>query len=307
MDLSIIIPSRNEPFLKRTIEDILEKSRGNTEVIAVMDDKYENLGITDPRVKVLYFSEPIGQRVACNRAVAVSDAKYIMKVDAHCAFGEGFDKIMMDDMQDNWTMTTEMYNLHAFDWICPNGHRRYQGASGVCWECGEPTKMDILWERKPKPMNDTYTFNTEPQFRYFKEYRKRPEYIEGLKKGLTETMGLQGSCFLMTRERYKELNICDENFGSWGSQGLAVAIKTWLSGGKCMVSHKTWYAHLFRPRKGDFGFPYPPETRKYKEARAYAHDLFFNNKFDKAIYPLSWLIKRFMPVPEWTEEDINKV
>jgi glycosyltransferase involved in cell wall biosynthesis len=33
-DLSIVIPSRNEMFLKRTIDDILEHSEANTEIIA---------------------------------------------------------------------------------------------------------------------------------------------------------------------------------------------------------------------------------------------------------------------------------
>ena len=37
MDLSIIIPSRNEMFLKRTIEDIIKHKRGNTEIIAGLD------------------------------------------------------------------------------------------------------------------------------------------------------------------------------------------------------------------------------------------------------------------------------
>ena len=35
MDLSILIPARNEIFLTRTIQDILEHVEGNTEVIVV--------------------------------------------------------------------------------------------------------------------------------------------------------------------------------------------------------------------------------------------------------------------------------
>ena len=35
MDLSILIPARNEMFLRRTIEDILEHMEGDTEIIAV--------------------------------------------------------------------------------------------------------------------------------------------------------------------------------------------------------------------------------------------------------------------------------
>ena len=307
-DLSIIIPSRNERFLGKTIEDILEKSRAKTQVIATLDGAWADPAVKDdPRVVLIHYSESIGQRAACNKAASLSDAKYIAKCDAHCGFDEGFDVKMLQDMQDNWTMVPVMRNLWGFDWVCPDGHRRYQGPSGPCQQCGKETTRDMKWIGKTNPQSDTYSFNSEPQFQYFKEYRKRPEYQEGIKIGLTSTMSLQGSFFLMTRDKYWELGICDEKFGSWGSQGIEVACKTWLSGGRCVVSHKTWYGHMFRTQGGDFGFPYPLTDRKVKENRALAREFFFNNKFDKAIHPLSWLIEKFWPVPGWTEEDLNKL
>ena len=214
----------------------------------------------------------------------------------------------MEGMQDDWTVVPIMRNLWGFDWKCPDGHTRYQGRSGVCEECGKETTRDFKWIGKSNPQNKSYCFNTEPQFRYFKEYTKRDEYKKMLKEtGMTESMSLQGSFFMLTREKYWELNICDEDFGSWGSQGLEVAIKTWLSGGKVMVSHKTWYAHMFRTQGGDFGFPYPQKDRKVKENRKLAREFFFNNRFEKAVHPLSWLIRKFSPVPEWTEEKINEL
>jgi hypothetical protein len=36
-DLIILIPSRNEMFLRRTIKDALQQSRADTEIIAVLD------------------------------------------------------------------------------------------------------------------------------------------------------------------------------------------------------------------------------------------------------------------------------
>jgi len=307
-DLSIIIPSRNEMFLSKTIEEILDKSRGKIQVIAVLDGAWAEPPVKDdPRVILIHNSESIGQRAAMNQAAKLSTAKYIAKCDAHCGFDEGFDVKLIEDMHDDWTMVPVMRNLHAFDWVCPDGHTRYQGPSGVCKDCGKETKRDFKWIGKTNPQNDSYSFNTEPQFRYFKEYRQTPEYKEDLKTGLTKTMSLQGSFFLMTREKYWELGICDEGFGSWGSQGIEVAVKTWLSGGKCIVSHKTWYAHMFRTQGGDFGFPYPIKDRKVKEARSYAKDLFFNNKFKKAVHPLHWLLEKFWPVPEWTEKDLKEI
>ena len=39
-DLSVLIAARNEEFLNRTVEDVLAKKRGNTEVIVVCDGNW---------------------------------------------------------------------------------------------------------------------------------------------------------------------------------------------------------------------------------------------------------------------------
>ena len=39
-DLSILIPARNEMFLKNTIEDIFTNIEGKTEVIAILDGNW---------------------------------------------------------------------------------------------------------------------------------------------------------------------------------------------------------------------------------------------------------------------------
>jgi hypothetical protein len=213
---------------------------------------------------------------------------------------QGFDRIMIGDMRDDWTMVPIMRNLWAFDWVCPIGHRRYQSPSGPCRECGEPTTMDIVWIAKDNPQSTFYCFDPTPHFQYFREFKKRPEG-QGM---ITPTMSLQGSCFMMTRDRYFDLNACDETWGSWGSQGIEVAVKTWLSGGQVICNHHTYYAHLFRTQGGDFGFPYPQPQTQIDYARSKARELFFMGKFDKAIHPLSWLVEKFWPVPGWADEDL---
>jgi hypothetical protein len=112
---------------------------------------------------------------------------------------------------------------------------------------------------------------------------------------------------MLTREKYWELNISDEALGSWGSQGIEVACKTWLSGGRVVVNHKTWYAHMFRTQGGDFGFPYENPGKKVAHAKQTVKELFFDNKWEKQILPLSWLIEKFWPVPGWSEESRAKL
>lgn len=298
-DISILIPSRNEEFLSETIADIIRNKRGNTEILIGLDGSPAIKPIPEhPDVRVIEEKESIGQRAMTNKLCRMSEAKYIIKTDAHCSFDEGFDIKLMADMQDNWTVVPVMRNLHAFDWVCENGHRRYQGPSGDCKECGLPTVKDICWIAKPNPQSMFYRFDTTLHFQYWNELKKHKDY----QGDIAETMSLQGSFFMLTREKYWDLDICEENFGSWGQQGVEVACKTWLSGGRVVVNKKTWYAHMFRTQGGDFGFPYEQSGKQIQHARNYSKELFVNNKWPKAIHTFEWLLKKFNP-PEW---NINK-
>lgn len=306
--LSVLIPSRSEEFLAKTIQDILENMSDQTEVIAVLDGQWASPSISQhPRVTVVYLPVSIGQRSATNLACRLSKAKYVLKVDAHCAFDKDWDLKMFEAFEktgDNVTLVSTMRNLHCFDWLCKCGFTHYQDKGAICPQCGQKMEKKMIWEPRRGTRNYSYCFDSEPHFNYFRAFSERPEG----RGDLTETMSLQGSAFMMTREKYWELGICDEAFGSWGSQGIEVAVKTWLSGGRVMVNHKTWYAHMFRTKSANgFGFPYPQSGKQVDNAKKMARDLFFNNKWDKAIRPLSWLVEKFQPIPGWSDEDIKKL
>ena len=86
-DLSVLIPARNELFLKNTIEDILTHMEGATEIIAVLDGAWADPPLHDhPRVRLVYHPVSIGQRAATNEAARLAQGKYLMKGDGHCAF-----------------------------------------------------------------------------------------------------------------------------------------------------------------------------------------------------------------------------
>lgn len=327
-DLSIVIPSRNEMFLKRTIEDLLDHIEADTEIIAIADGAWPDPVIAQhPKVNVIFHSDSVGQRAAANEACRIATGKYIAKVDAHCSFDQGFDKKMLEgfaEVGDNVTMVPIMRNLWAFDWKCFTcGWKKYQGPTPEkCEQCGnelvyqgldsppehlkKAIRRKMLWVGKKNPQSTSYCFDSEPHFQYFEDWKHRPQYESDKKeKGFTETMSLQGSFFMCTKEKYIELDLCSEMFGSWGNQGIEVAVKTWLSGGRVLVNHRTWYAHMFRTQGGDFSFPYPQSGREVAKTKTKVKDLFYNRKWDKAIYPLSWLIEKFWPVPGWDEAKLK--
>jgi glycosyltransferase involved in cell wall biosynthesis len=314
MELSIIIPSRKEEFLSKTIENILENIEADTEIIALLDGEWADPPIPqNERVNVIYVGKPLGQRGAANAAVRLAKGKYIFKCDAHCAFDKGFDRKMLDGfklMGDNCTIVPIMHNLHAFNWKCRRcGWKQYQGRTPErCPQCRDSRYITkkMIW-RARKTHCTSYCFDSEPHFQYFSEYKERPEYKKQLKSGLTETMSLQGSAFMCSKEKWREWDIGGEELGNWGNQGIQVACATWLSGGRVLVNHNTWYAHMFRTQGGDFSFPWPNSGRETQKTKNNVKDLFWNFKHPKQIYPVSWLVRKFMPVADWNEEKIKAI
>jgi len=301
-DLSVIIPARNEQFLEKTIDTILENSVADTEVIVILDSYWPSPSIEDrPKVTFIHHTNPVGQRVATNEGVRLSSAKYIMKLDAHCSVDKGFDVKLMADCEKDWTVIPRMYNLHAFDWECTGcGSKMYQAdLKPPCSKCnGTNFKESLVWEPRIRRRTDFARFDNTLHFQYWKDYEKRPES----KPDIADVMSSIGACFFMHRERFLELEGLDENHGSWGQVGTEVACKSWLSGGRQVVNKKTWFSHFFRV--GTLKFPYQISGNDQERARIYSRDFWNNNRWQKQVHPLPWLIEKFAPVPTFHDKGV---
>jgi len=119
-------------------------------------------------------------------------------------------------------------------------------------------------------------------------------------------MSLQGSFFMTTRKNYWKLGLGGD-FGSWGNQGIQVALATWLSDGRVLVNHNTWYAHMFRTQGGDFGFPYKQHHSEVQKTKQKVWQFFTNGKWKRQVHSVSWLIERFAPVPGWSQAQIEQL
>lgn len=195
--ISIIIPSLNEPYLEKTVADIQQHAVGEIEIL-VGDDAVEKLG----------------QRALMNKLARQAKGEYIMKCDAHCSFGPGFDKIMLEDMDDKTIMAPFLLPLDGETWTLSNNRH----SSFV---------FDTNLVMHHAPNNDEL---------------------------VNETMCLQGSCFLTTTENYWKWNLCEEDLGSWGGQGPELGIKAYLNGGVCKTTKRTYYGHVFRHTEIDFPY-----------------------------------------------------
>lgn len=96
--VSIIIPSRKDPDLQKTVDDIKKNARGEIEIIVVNDDDGK-----------------LGLRQAVNKGVSESHGEYILKTDAHCKFDDGFD-VKLLPIEDNWVVSPVRYKLDVETW-----------------------------------------------------------------------------------------------------------------------------------------------------------------------------------------------
>src|SRR5512139_2420851 len=76
--VSVIIPTRSEPYLQKTVDDVLAKATGEIEVIVVMDGGEDALVTSDPRVSIINHHTPRGTRRSLNEAVAAARGDHIL-------------------------------------------------------------------------------------------------------------------------------------------------------------------------------------------------------------------------------------
>lgn len=301
-ELSVLIPARKEEWLARTVADVLAHAELDTEVIAVIDG--EGAGekpAPHARLQLVELRESVGQRAGTNLAAEMSRAKYVMKLDAHCALDQGFDRKIVEALagHPDYTLIPAQRNLHVFDWRCLNcGERTYMGPSlAKCAKCGHTQHERVMvWEPRNGTRTDFWRFDHELHFQYRGDWHGR-RVEDG---DLADTMSMIGACWVMERDRYFHLGGLDNGHGSWGQMGTEIACKTWLSGGRMVTHRGTWFAHMFRTR-ADFSFPYPMQASMQDRAREYSRKLWLNDAWPGQVLPLAWLVNKFKPLPGWHE------
>jgi len=103
--LSIIIPSRNEEYLDKTIEDIKRNAITDVEILPGDD------------------TDGIGQRAMMNKLAKQVTGDFIMKTDGHCSFSYGFDDILIKDVDENTILAPILMPLDPIAWAI-NGRKQ---------------------------------------------------------------------------------------------------------------------------------------------------------------------------------------
>ena len=287
--VSIIIPARNEPFLQKTLDCIIENATGDYEIIVGLDGYWPSPAIKDhPKITLLHMPESIGMRPMINAMERISKGEYILKTDAHCNYGKGFDEILSANCEDNWIVVPRQYSLDDETWGI-NKHKR---------------TIDYWYLSAPNigPEEELGSQNRGLHGTRWFDCSKRPGIAE---KDIDELMSFQGSFWFMTKKHFHNIGVMDqESYGNFAYEAVELGMKTWMMGGKVMVNKKTWYAHLHKGSKHGRGYFLAKSSTR--AAAKYCIDTWMNKKWSKAVHDMKWLVEKFSPVPTWENFDWSK-
>ena len=271
--VSVVIPSRNEKLLAKTVDDIFAKATGEIEVIVILDGPTSYpLPAERPSLKFIRKAKPEGLRIADNDGARVATGKYLLKTDAHCMFGEGFDEILKTDMESDWVAVPRRFSLNP-----------------------------DLWLPKPHPGVDYFYLGcpwTDPLFlmrnRHWKSKASHSRHIP-----IDDQMTIHGSMWFTTLDHFRNRigGLDEERFGSFAGEPQEIVLKTWLGGGRVIINKNTWYAHLHSAMQRPRGY----RLTKAEMLDGYIASAHYRteNKWEDRIHDFDWLIEKFWPVPSW--------
>ena len=275
--VSVLIPTRNEIFLTKTIDDIFNKARGEFEVIVYLDGYWPDPPLKErPGLIILHGETCIGMRGGINAAAAAATGKYLIKTDGHCMFEEGFDEVLKAECDGDWVVIPRRRSLDAENWIIDLTNKK------------APVDYHFLsWAwAKPNELGMHGTFWNE-------RARTRLNIL------LDDEMSSQGSCWCMTKNHFINFlgGLSEVGYGNFVQEFQEIGNKTWLGGGQVKINKKTWYAHLHKGKR--YGRGYYISQRKMIEGTLYSADFWMNNRWEKRVHDIEWLIDKFWPIPTW--------
>ena len=284
--VSIIIPARNEPHLQKTINDLFTKAVGEIEVIVMLDGYWPNPPLKDrDNLIIVHRGSVHGMRANENGAARIASGQYLMKCDAHCMFGEGFDEILKADCQDDWLVIPRRYSLDADKWEKSESY------------------IDYLYLTYPYADDKQFGFGfhgrkltgaTKGKHGFYMPERQRAGVL------IDDIMAFQGSCWFMHRKKFLEIDCLDTEHYKNGmhQESIELGMKVWLSGGRVVRNKKTWYAHWHKSQSSHYGLS---KKEKYK-SNDYSADFWMNDKWSKRTRDIEWLVDKFWPIPGWPED-----
>lgn len=277
--VSVIIPSRSDQWLQKTVDDLFDKAEGEIEVIVVYDGRWADPILKDhPKLIQIHHGEVhdnLGMRASINTGVDASKGEYILVIDEQCGVDQGYDVKLAKDCEDDWVVVPRRKRLEPETWTIIK-----DGRPDIDY-----MQIDYPYQR---PFDKTCGLHGGEW--------KRPERNGEL---IDDTPTMQGSCYFMSRKHWDKTvgPLDDESYGSFTQEAQEVSMKTWFSGGRVVVNKKTWYSHWHKGSKGKgYGFSneqYKKHMKGTEKGRIFCIDYWMNTKDYK--HDFKWFVNEKFP------------
>jgi glycosyltransferase involved in cell wall biosynthesis len=282
--VTVIVPARKEPYINETVRDLFNNAEDEIEVIVVLDGDTPDYKIKRYKgLRILKNLEVEGMRASVDRAAKEATGKYLMKLDAHCTVGPGWDKILKDDCPENCLVVPRRYWFDAPTWSIVDS-KPHVDAMSYIYPFVRPYRPRLT-ARPDKP----------------RELRQQDEDI-------SEEMSFQGSCWFMHKSLFWDYigGMTDDLYGTFGEepQQLGLLVQLGPIEGMILRNKKTWYAHWSKPGSH---WNAPPEVAGRvpleELIRVYVNvwDYWWNNRWEGRTHDFDWLVEKFWPIRTWPE------
>jgi glycosyltransferase involved in cell wall biosynthesis len=237
--LSVIIPSLNVPswpLLKKTVDDLFAKAVGEIEVIVILDGYIMDAPLKKQKnLTVLHNPVTQGMRPSINMGAAIARGEYIMKSDDHCMFCDGFDKTLSEDCPAGVISAPRMFSLEPETWTTRRG------------------PLDYLYLTYPYYKDDCYGYGFHGKRWRGEHGATGKQYVREEKRKdflIDDILLFHGSVWFMRSDLFREIGGLQHEGYINHQESQELSFKAWLSGGRCIVNKKTWYAHLHKAERG---------------------------------------------------------
>jgi cellulose synthase/poly-beta-1,6-N-acetylglucosamine synthase-like glycosyltransferase len=211
------------------------------------------------KIEIVYLldEKEEGHRVLTNRMVQKATGRYILRLDCHCAMSPGWDLRMKRSCRKMTLIRPVVDVLDENKWTGRNNDMA----------------MVVL-----SPRLENQFVSPWKSFLY---------------RGIEEdTMSIIGCCYMARKEDFLAVGGCDESLGKWGGAGPEMALKFWMSGGKCLTRTDTVCYHLFRKET-----PFSVNSEELGNVFKKVYMMFRNGQWKTEqcaqVRQLSWLLDKF--------------
>ena len=303
--LSVIIPSRNVdtwPFLQKTVNNLFINAMGEVEVIVILDGFQPNPPIVPRKnLTLIYHPTAQGMRNGINLGVSLAKGAYVCKCDDHCMFGLGYDIILAMDCDVDWLVVPSRYSLNGETWLA--------GETDVT-KLRKYGPIDYLYLTPPHEKDEQFGWGLRGK-KWMGERGFTGGYFDREKKlkdkKIDDIIAFQGSCWFMHKSLFEKIGGMQEEGYRDHQECQELSFKIWLSGGRCIVNKKTWYAHLHKGSQ--YGRGYKLLRHHQIESQIYSAKTWLTNSWPGQIKPFKWLIEHpsWHPMEKWENVDLDNV